>query len=57
MTRDAGWSDCTPGRFLMPGELAGSPALTFTPLPAEMRAGARWGANSPAASAPTSRGW
>ena len=40
MTRDAGWSDCTPGRFLMPGELAGSPALTFTPLPAEMRAGA-----------------
>lgn len=24
-----------PGRFLMPGELEGSPALTFTPLPAE----------------------
>ncbi|MFD1882210.1 YcjX family protein [Paracoccus pacificus] len=31
--RDAGWSDCTPGRFLMPGEMAGSPALTFAPLP------------------------
>ncbi|MDS9466515.1 YcjX family protein [Paracoccus sp. MBLB3053] len=36
-SRDAGWSDCTPGRFLMPGELEGSPALTFTPLPAEFR--------------------
>jgi len=32
--RDAGYSDCTPGRFLMPGEMAGSPALTFAPLPA-----------------------
>jgi hypothetical protein len=31
--RMAGFSDCTPGRFLMPGELAGSPALTFAPLP------------------------
>ena len=31
--RDAGYSDCTPGRFLMPGELEGSPALTFAPLP------------------------
>ncbi len=31
--RRAGMSDCTPGRFLMPGELAGSPALTFAPLP------------------------
>lgn len=30
--RAAGFSDCTPGRFLMPGELAGSPALTFAPL-------------------------
>ncbi|MFT4014184.1 MAG: YcjX family protein [Paracoccus sp. (in: a-proteobacteria)] len=38
-TRDAGWSDCTPGRFLMPGELEGSPALTFTPLPHDMRDG------------------
>lgn len=31
--REAGWSDCTPGRFLLPGEMAGSPALTFAPLP------------------------
>jgi predicted YcjX-like family ATPase len=37
LAREAGWSDCTPGRFLMPGELEGSPALTFTPLPQEMR--------------------
>lgn len=29
----AGYSDCTPGRFLLPGELEGSPALTFAPLP------------------------
>ncbi|PZO66960.1 MAG: hypothetical protein DI498_04180 [Paracoccus denitrificans] len=32
--RDAGFSDCTPGRFLLPGEMEGSPALTFAPLPA-----------------------
>ncbi|SEN72689.1 hypothetical protein SAMN05216227_102214 [Pseudorhodobacter antarcticus] len=31
--RGAGWSDCTPGRFLLPGDLAGSPVLTFAPLP------------------------
>ena len=31
--RDGGWSDCTPGRFLLPGDLAGSPVLTFAPLP------------------------
>lgn len=31
--RKAGYSDCTPGRFIMPGELEGSPALTFAPLP------------------------
>ncbi|MFD1158697.1 YcjX family GTP-binding protein [Roseovarius aestuarii] len=31
--RDAGFYDCTPGRFLLPGDLAGSPALTFAPLP------------------------
>jgi predicted YcjX-like family ATPase len=30
--RDAGYSDCTPGRFLLPGDLEGSPALTFAPL-------------------------
>ena len=31
--REAGFSDCSPGRFLLPGELAGSPVLTFAPLP------------------------
>jgi len=31
--RDAGLSALAPGRFLMPGDLAGSPALTFAPLP------------------------
>jgi uncharacterized protein len=31
--RGNGWSDCTPGRFLLPGDLAGSPVLTFAPLP------------------------
>ena len=31
--RDVGYSDCTPGRFLLPGDLAGSPVLTFAPLP------------------------
>ncbi|WP_134727061.1 YcjX family protein [Paracoccus luteus] len=30
--RDAGHADTTPGRFLLPGELEGSPALTFAPL-------------------------
>lgn len=30
--REAGFSDCTPGRFLMPGDLEGSPVLTFAPL-------------------------
>ncbi|MDP5307151.1 YcjX family protein [Paracoccus spongiarum] len=34
--REAGFSDCTPGRFLIPGEMAGSPALTFAPLPASL---------------------
>ena len=32
--RADGYSDCTPGRFLLPGDLAGSPVLTFAPLPA-----------------------
>lgn len=32
--REAGYSDCSPGRFLLPGDLAGSPVLTFAPLPA-----------------------
>ncbi|MEM7615736.1 MAG: YcjX family protein, partial [Pseudomonadota bacterium] len=31
--REAGFSGCAPGRFLMPGDLEGSPALTFAPLP------------------------
>jgi len=31
--RAAGYYDCTPGRFLLPGDMAGSPALTFAPLP------------------------
>ncbi|MEP3330625.1 YcjX family protein [Sedimentitalea sp.] len=33
--RIAGYYDCTPGRFLLPGDLAGSPVLTFAPLPAQ----------------------
>jgi len=32
--RKVGYSDCTPGRFILPGDLAGSPVLTFAPLPA-----------------------
>jgi hypothetical protein len=31
--RAEGLADCTPGRFLLPGDLEGSPALTFAPLP------------------------
>ncbi|MGF1659037.1 MAG: YcjX family protein [Rubrimonas sp.] len=31
--KDAGLSGLTPGRFLAPGDLEGSPALTFAPLP------------------------
>ncbi|WBU57978.1 YcjX family protein [Paracoccus sediminicola] len=33
IAREAGFSDCTPGRFILPGEMAGSPALTFAPMP------------------------
>ena len=42
--RNAGLSDCAPGRFLMPGDLEGSPALTFSPLPkpAKARSGSLW---------------
>ncbi len=42
--RAAGFSDCTPGRFLLPGELEGSPALTFAPLaePANHKRGSLW---------------
>ncbi|PIB25845.1 hypothetical protein BFP76_12645 [Amylibacter kogurei] len=32
-SREAGFSACAPGRFLMPGDLQGSPVLTFAPLP------------------------
>ena len=31
--RKDGFYDCTPGRFLLPGDLAGSPVLTFAPIP------------------------
>ncbi len=31
--RKAGHADCTPGRFLLPGDLAGAPVVTFAPLP------------------------
>lgn len=39
-----GRSDCTPGRFLLPGDLAGSPVLTFAPLPrpASVARGSLW---------------
>jgi predicted YcjX-like family ATPase len=44
--RQAGLSDCTPGRFLLPGDLAGAPALTFAPLPkpASLPKGCQWSA-------------
>ncbi|MEM9199172.1 MAG: YcjX family protein, partial [Pseudomonadota bacterium] len=31
--KEAGLSDLAPGRFLMPGDMEGAPALTFAPLP------------------------
>ncbi|MBA3324614.1 MAG: YcjX family protein, partial [Rhodobacteraceae bacterium] len=37
-SREAGLSSVAPGRFLMPGDLEGSPALTFSPLPRPARA-------------------
>jgi len=42
--RAAGFSDCTPGRFLLPGELEGSPALTFAPItqPNRPKRGSLW---------------
>jgi len=42
--RAAGYSDCSPGRFLLPGDLAGSPVLTFAPLakPDQTRRGTLW---------------
>ena len=33
--RSSGYSGLTPGRFLLPGDLEGSPVLTFAPLPPE----------------------
>ncbi len=39
--RAAGLSAVAPGRFLMPGDLEGSPALTFAPLSEPARAGGR----------------
>lgn len=39
--RAAGLSGCAPGRFLMPGDLEGSPALTFCPLAKPDRARSR----------------
>lgn len=32
-----GMSGLTPGRFILPGDLAGSPVVTFAPLPSEER--------------------
>lgn len=42
--RQLGFSDCTPGRFLLPGELEGSPVLTFAPLkrPEKTPRGSLW---------------
>lgn len=42
--RASGLSSVAPGRFLMPGDLEGSPALTFCPLPkpAKARSGSLW---------------
>ena len=37
--RNAGLSSVAPGRFLMPGDLEGSPALTFSPLVRPQRRG------------------
>ena len=42
--REAGFSDCTPGRFILPGELEGSPVLTFAPMvePDNHKRGSLW---------------
>jgi len=44
LAQAAGFYDCTPGRFLLPGDLAGSPVLTFAPLPRpdKVRRGTLW---------------
>ena len=40
--RAQGLSALAPGRFLMPGDLEGSPALTFAPLPGKGGRGSLW---------------
>jgi predicted YcjX-like family ATPase len=35
-SKGAGFSDLAPGRFLLPGDLEGAPALTFAPVPIEL---------------------
>lgn len=42
--REDGFSACAPGRFLMPGDLEGTPALTFAPLPdvGKTKSGSLW---------------
>ncbi len=42
--RKAGLGGCTPGRFLLPGEMEGSPALTFAPIrqPRQTPRGSLW---------------
>ncbi|MEP0962550.1 MAG: YcjX family protein [Roseobacter sp.] len=40
-SRLAGFYDCTPGRFLLPGDLEGSPVLTFAPLAGQASQDAR----------------
>ncbi|SUZ31588.1 hypothetical protein ROE7235_01337 [Roseibaca ekhonensis] len=37
--RNAGLPDISPGRFLLPGDLAGSPVLTFAPMTGSMARG------------------
>ncbi len=39
--RAQGLAACTPGRFLLPGDLDGAPVLTFAPLPAPRKTGRR----------------
>lgn len=43
-SKKAGFSDCSPGRFLLPGDLEGSPVLTFAPLlqPEKPTRGSLW---------------
>lgn len=54
--RRAGLSGLAPGRFLMPGDMEGSPALTFCPLP-PARGVTRSTPNLPSGSRLTSAAW